>query len=116
MKNKHTAGIVLLLFTAVEFGAFLLWGLNMHEGDAMGYGLIVVYFIMPLTALILSAVLSTKKSIFLIPVGILKILSHIFLPFLVFGTFEITLSLALSAIPCLVGAITGFAINKFKTR
>lgn len=114
--KKHIAGILSVIYTFIEFAAFLIWGFNMHPGDEMGYGLIVIYAIMPLTALILSAVLTAKNSVFLIPVVLLKILSHIFLPFLIYGTFEIGLSLVLSAVPCVIGTIIGFIINKVKTK
>lgn len=114
MKNK--VGIISILVVIAEFIGFLIWGLNMHPGDEMGYGLIVIYAIMPLTALILSAVLTAKESFFIIPTVILAILSHIFLPFLIYGTFEIGVSLCLSAIPCAVGAIIGTIINHIKSK
>lgn len=109
MKNK--AGIISLLIIIVEFIGFLIWGLNMMPGDEMGFGLIVIYAIMPLTAFVLSLILALKKSVFIIPAAILAILSHIFLPFLVYGTFEIGLSLCLSAIPFAAGTAIGFAIG-----
>lgn len=116
MKNNKVAEIVSLIFVAAEFAAFLIWGLNIQAGDEMGYGLIVIYAIMPLTALILSAVLTAKNSVFLIPVVLLKILSHIFLPFLIYGTFEIGLSLVLSAVPCVIGLTIGSIINTIKSK
>lgn len=112
MKNK--SGIISILIIIAEFIGFLIWGLNLRAGDEMGFGLIVIYGIMPLSALILSAVLAAKKSIFVLPVAVLAILSHIFLPFCIFGTYEIALSICLSAIPSAVGALIGFAINRFK--
>ncbi len=114
MKNK--VGIISLSVVIAEFVGFLIWGFNIHPGDEMGYGLIVIYGIMPLTVLILSALLATKKSQFFIPVATLAILSHIFLPFFIFGTFEIGLSLCLSAIPCAIGGIIGLIINKIKCK
>ncbi len=114
--KKHSVGILSLVYPFLEFIAFLIWGLNIQAGDEMGYGLIVIYGIMPLTSLILCAVLAAKKSVFLIPLGLLKILSHIFLPFFIYGTFEIGLSLVLSAIPCLIGSIIGFVLHKVKSK
>ena len=114
MKNK--AEIISLSVVIAEFIGFLLWGLNMHAGDEMGYGLIVIYGIMPLTALILSAILARKKSLFSIPVFILAVVSHVFLPFLVYGTFEIAISIFLSAVPYAVGTGIGLLINKIKSK
>ncbi len=114
MKNK--AGIISLSVVIAEFTVFLLWGFLMDPVDAMGYGLIVIYGIMPLTALIISAILAHKKTLFSIPVFILALLSHIILPFLVYGTFEIALSFFLSAIPYAVGTGIGLLINKFKSK
>lgn len=116
MKTRHTAGIISTAIVLAEFIAFLIWGLNIQAGDEMGYGLIVIYGIMPLTALILSALLSANKSPFFIPVALLAILSHIFLPFFIYGTFEIGLSLCLSAIPCAIGGVIGLIINRFKNK
>lgn len=115
MKSKHTAGIISLSIVVAEFIGFLIWGLNLPAGDEMGYGLIVLYGIMPLTALILSATLAAKKSVFLFPVALLVILSSVFLPFFIFSTFEIAYSL-FTVIPCAVGAIIGFIINRIKSK
>lgn len=114
MKNK--AGIISILILIAEFVGFLIWGLNLSAGDEMGYGLIVIYGIMPLTALVLSALLAAKKSVFVFPVAILAIISHIFLPFFIYGTFEIGLSLCLSAIPSAIGGIIGFIIYRTKCK
>ena len=114
--KKHRSGIISLSVILAEFIGFLVWGLNMCPGDEMGYGLIVVYGIMPLTALILSALLSAKKSPFFFPVALLAVLSHIFLPFLIYGTFEVGFSIFLSAIPIAVGTVIGLLINKIKSK
>ena len=116
MKNNYTVGIISLSVIGAEFIGFLIWGLNMYPGDEMGFGLIVIYGAMPLTALVLSALLSAKKSSFFIPAAILAIFSHIFLPFFIYGTFEIGLSLCLSAIPFAVGTVIGLLINKAKSK
>ena len=52
--KKHRLGIISLSVILTEFIAFLVWGFNIGPGDEMGYGLIVIYGIMPLTALVLS--------------------------------------------------------------
>lgn len=112
--KKHRSGIISLSVILTEFIVFLVWGFNMGAGNEMGYGLIVIYGIMPLTALVLSAMLSAKNSPYFFPVALLAILSHIFLPFFVYGSFEIGLSLCLSAIPYTVGGIIGLIIDHFK--
>lgn len=115
--KKHISGILSVIYTFLEFSAFLIWGMfGLMPGDEMGFGLIVIYGAMPLSALILCLLLSAKKSPFLIPVAVLKILSHIFLPFLIYGSFEIGISLILSAIPCAIGFIIGFIIRKIKSK
>lgn len=116
MNKKHIAGIIPIIFAIAEFIGFLLWGLNMYPGDEMGYGLIVIYAAMPLTALILGAVLGFTPSLWIVPVFILKVLSHIFLPFLVYGTFEVALSFCLSAIPFALGGAIGWALAKLKNK
>ncbi|MBQ8764075.1 MAG: hypothetical protein IJZ07_08225 [Clostridia bacterium] len=95
-----------------EFLLFLIWGLNIQGGDEMGFSLITIYAAIPLTALILCTLLAAKKSKAAIALALLMILIEIFLPFFIFGTFEIGLSLCLSAIPCAAGLIFGYFISK----
>lgn len=112
------------LFKSAEFGCFivaiaefilfLLWGLNLPAGDEMGFSLITVYAVIPLTALILCTVLAAKKSKTSFAIALLMILIEIFLPFFIFGTFEIGLSLCLSAIPCAAGLAFGYFLSKRK--
>lgn len=114
--KKHRSGIISLSVILTEFIVFLVWGFNMGPGDEMGYGLIVIYGIMPLTAMILSAMLSAKNSPYFFPVALLAILSHIFLPFFVYGSFEIGLSLCLSAIPYTIGSLIGTITNTIRNK
>lgn len=117
MENKKllkSAGFWCFAVAIAEFLLFLIWGLNMQGGDEMGFSLITVYSAIPVTSLILCTVLSAKKSKSSFILGLLMILIEIFLPFFIFGTFEIGLSLALSAIPCALGLIIGYFISKRK--
>ncbi len=117
MKKKKlfaTAEFWCFFVAIAEFLAFLIWGLNMHAGDAMGYALITVYAAIPLTALILTAVLGAKRSKGVLILAFLMVLIEIFLPFFIYGTFEIALSIGLSAIPCAIGIIIGYLISKRK--
>lgn len=102
-------------FAAIaEFLLFLIWGLNMQGGDEMGFTLITVYAAIPITSFILCAILAEKKSKAAVILSILMVLIEIFFPFIIFGTFEIGLSLALSAIPCAAGLGFGYFLSKRK--
>lgn len=116
MNKKHITGIISVIFTVAEFIGFLMWGLNMYPGDEMGYALIVIYAAMPLTALVLGAVLGFASLPWIVPVFILKVISHIFLPFLVYGTFEFALSFCISAMPFALGGAIGWALSKPKNK
>lgn len=102
-------------FAAIaEFLLFLIWGLNMQGGDEMGFTLITVYAAMPITSLVLCTILADKNLKSALILAILMVLIEIFFPFIIFGTFEIALSLALSAIPCAVGLVFGHLLSKRK--
>lgn len=115
MKNKHNAGIISLAIVVAEFIGFLIWGLNLPAGDEMGYGLIVFYIAFPITALILSTLLSVKKSPFFIPVALLTVIAHVLLSFFIFSTVEIIMGV-FTLVPCAVGGIIGLLINRFKNK
>lgn len=112
-KNLFKTSEFWCFFIAIaEFILFLIWGLNMNGGDEMGYTLITVYAAVPLTALILTVTLTAKKSKGTIILIILMVLIEIFLPFFIFSTFEIALSLGLSLIPCAIGGTVGYLISR----
>ncbi len=115
MKNKtffKTAEFWCFFTAIAEFFLFLIWGLNMHGGDEMGFALITVYAAIPITSLILCTVLANKNLKAAVILAILMVLIEIFFPFIIFGTFEIALSLALSVIPCAVGLGFGCFLSK----
>lgn len=115
MKNLFKSADFWCFFTAIaEFLAFLVWGLNMHEGDAMGFALITVYVAIPITSLILCAILANKSLKSALILAILMVLIEMFLPFFVYGTFEISLSIVLSAVPCATGIAIGYFFSKRK--
>ena len=97
-----------------EFILFVVWGLNMHGGDEMGYSLIAFYGAVPITAFILCAILAAKKSKLSIPLALIIILIEISLPFIVFGTFEFDLSFILAGISSVAGLGFGYLINKIR--
>ena len=100
-------------FAAVaEFLVLLLWGLNMDAVDAMAFALLTIYSLIPLTALILSAVLAKKNLKAAIVMTILMTLIEVFLPFIIYGTFEVVLCLAISIIPCGIGILIGHLCKK----
>ncbi len=117
MENKNlfkTAEFRCFSIAIAEFLLFLLWGLNMRGGDEMGFALITVYAAIPLTSLILCTVLANKNLKAAAILAILMVLIEIFFPFIIFGTFEIALSLALSVIPCAAGLGFGYFLSKRK--
>ncbi len=100
-------------FAAIaEFVLFLLWGLNMHSGDEMGFTLITVYAAIPITSLVLCAILAAKRIVPALILAIFMVLIEIFFPFIIFGTFEIELSLLLSVIPCIAGLFLGYFLSR----
>lgn len=86
----------------------------MQSGDEMGFALITIYAAIPITALILTAILAAKRSTGAIVLSLLMALIEVFLPFIIYGTFEIALSLGLSLIPCAIGGIIGYLISRKK--
>lgn len=111
---KHKRLIVSVAVTAIEFAAFLCWGFNMTPGDEMGFGLITTYFLFPVTTLVLSAYLAHGKTVYMIPFIIVMFAAQNFMPFLVYGTFEVAMILCLTLIPAAVGMLIGIGIKKFK--
>ena len=97
-----------------EFLLFLLWGMNMNAGDEMGFALITIYAAIPITAFILCTVVANKNIKAAAVLAILMVMIEIFFPFIIFGTFEIGLSLALSAIPCAADLGFGYFLSKRK--
>lgn len=102
------------LVAIAEFLIFLLWGLNMDAVDAMAFALLTIYSSIPLTALILSAILAKKNLTAALGMTILMTLIEVFLPFIIYGTFEVALCLAISLIPCGIGILIGHLSNKKK--
>lgn len=112
MKYKRLA--VSLAVTALEFAVFLVWGLNMDGGDEMGFGLITSYFLFPVSTLVLSAYLAHENVIYVIPFTVVMFAAQNFMPFFVFGSFEVVLILCFTLIPAFIGTLAGIGIKKFK--
>ncbi len=111
---KYKRLVVSVAVTALEFVVFLVWGLNMNGGDEMGFGLITTYFLFPISTLILSAYLAHENVIYVIPFTVIMFAAQNFMPFFVFGSFEVVLILCFTLIPAFVGTLIGFGIKKFK--
>lgn len=111
---KYKRLIVSLAVTALEFVVFLVWGLNMDGGDEMGFGLITTYFLFPVSTLILSAYLAHENVIYVIPFTAGMFAAQNFMPFFVFGSFEVVLILCFTLIPSFIGTLIGTGIKKFK--
>lgn len=106
--------LISIAVTALEFVIFLVWGLNMNGGDEMGFGLITSYFLFPLTTLILSAYLAHENIIYVIPFTLIMFAAQNFMPFFVFGSFEVVLILGFTLIPAFIGTLAGIGIKKFR--
>ena len=111
---KHKRFLISVAVTAAEFLIFLVWGLNMNGGNEMGFGLITTYFLFPLTTLILSAFLASENYVYIIPFAVIMFAAQNFMPFFVFGSFEILLILCFTLIPVFIGTLIGFGIKKLK--
>lgn len=111
---KYKRLIISLAVTALEFVIFLVWGLNMDGGDEMGFGLITTYFLFPITTLVLSAYLAHENVIYTIPFAIIMFAAQNFMPFFVYGSFEMVMILYFTLIPAFVGTLAGLGIKKFR--
>lgn len=111
---KHKRLVISVAVTALEFVIFLVWGLNMNGGDEMGFGLITTYFLFPVSTLILSAYLAHEKLIYVIPFAVIMFAAQNFMPFFVFGSFEVVLILGFTLIPAFIGTLAGIGIKKFR--
>lgn len=112
MKNK--TAIISVSAVILEFIVFLVWGLLLPGGDEMGCSLIALYIVFPLTALIASAVLVSKKSAWFFLFAAVMLLAQTFLPFFIFSTFEFLFSFLATLIPCVIGAIVGISAGLIK--
>ena len=113
-KIFKTAEFWCFLIAIAEFLLFLLWGTNLSAGDEMGFALITIYAAIPITAFILCTVATNKNIKSASMLAILMVIIEIFFPFIIFGTFEIGLSLVLSLIPCAAGLGFGYFLSKRK--
>ena len=111
---KHKRLLICISAIVLEFLIFLIWGLNLNGGDEMGFGLITSYFMFPLTTLILSAFLANENVIYVIPFTVISFAAQNFMPFFVFGSFEIVLILCFTLIPVFIGTLAGLGIKKLK--
>lgn len=87
----------------------------MHNGDAMGFGLITTYFMFPLTTAIFSAYISRNNPMLLIPFVLIMFAAQNFMPFIVYGSFEVSLIACFTFIPASIGAIIGMILRNSKT-
>ncbi len=111
---KYKRLLISVSVTALEFVAFLVWGLNMDGGDEMGFGLITTYFLFPLTTLVLAAYLTHENIIYVIPFVAVMFAAQNFMPFFVYGSFEVVLILGFTLIPAFIGSIIGLSIKRYK--
>lgn len=86
----------------------------MDGGDEMGFGLITTYFLFPVTTLILSAYLANENVVYVIPFAVIMFAAQNFMPFFVFGSFELLLILGFTLIPAFIGTLAGTGIKKLK--
>lgn len=112
MKNR--AAVISISAVVLEFLVFLIWGLMLPGGDEMGYSLIALYIVFPLTALISAAVLVYKKSALVFLFAAVMLLAQTFLPFFIFSTFEFLFSFLATLFPCIIGAIIGISAGLIK--
>lgn len=111
---KYKRLLISVAVTALEFVIFLVWGLNMNGGDEMGFGLITTYFLFPISTLILSAYLAHENVIYVIPFTVIMFAAQNFMPFFVYGSFEVVLILCFTLIPAFVGTLAGIGIKKLQ--
>ncbi len=111
MKMKFKRLIFSISVAVAEFLIALILGLNLRAGDEMGFFLIFVYFLFPLTALILSAALARKNPFHVLPFAIVMLASEFFLPYILTRSPEYLLPLTLIAVPCVIGTAIGALIK-----
>lgn len=101
---------------AVIINIFILvWGLTMDGGDEMGYSLIALYAILPLTALVSCIIMALNGFKGAIPVAILLSAAAFLIPFAIFSNFD-WISMFFGFVPCLIGLSIGFVVKKSKNK
>lgn len=91
----------------------LLWGLFLTPGDEMGYSLLVFYFLLPLCALVCTAIPAAQRGKLRFFLPLVFGAAGIGLPFAVFGTFD-WLSLCFGLVPSVLGLGLGILISRAK--
>ncbi len=113
---KHTITVAAISAFVTIAAIILIWGLFLLQpGDEMGYALLGLYLILPITALICSCIIGSRQTIvkWFLPVifgGIGWIL-----PFVVFNHTELLFA-ALAFIPSALGVILGLIIRTIKSK
>lgn len=94
---------------AVAVG-LLIWGLNIDGADAMGYSLIALYAVLPLTSLIACAVMSASKFKGTVPAAMVLTATAFLIPLAVFKNSD-WISIFFGLIPCVIGIAIGTAVK-----
>lgn len=84
------------------FGEIYREGVFLRPGDEMGYCVLFLYTIMPLSTLIISFIISLKRGYIFWFYPLLFGFLGEFIPFKIFGTFDV-IGLFFALIPALIG-------------
>lgn len=106
--SRIRISIICYSVSVIIFLVIYLFGVYLKPGDELGYCLLWLYTIMPLTALIASSIISMKRGYFYWFYPIFSGLLGVIIPYLIFGTFEY-LGSFLAFIPALTGFTFGLA-------
>lgn len=89
------------------FGLIYYEGMHLQPGDEMGYCLLYLYTIMPLSASIISYIIGLKRGRLFWFYPIFCGFLGEFIPFKIFGSFDIV-GMVFALIPALIGIVIGF--------
>lgn len=116
--RKHIISLMIFTAFACVWAGVLVWGLFfLKDGEELGFVVLTLYMIMPLTAFVCSLLLGLERSwIKWLAIPVFG-LAGLLLPAVIFGTWDI-MGVILSAVPALagflIGSIVSWAKKKFR--
>ena len=108
--RRHTYSVAAVTAFVVIFIALLVWSLFIDGSDAMGYGLIALYLVLPMAALVCSLLLGMRQGKFKWFAPVVFALIAGLLPLFVFSYTEFGFFVFIflfSLVGCVIGHVVG---------
>ena len=113
--RRHTFTVAAISAFVTILAALFLWSFFISPSDAMGYALLSLYLILPLSSLVCSLLLGLREHWIKWTAPVLFALLASLLPLLVFGTTDLMYFLV-SIVPGIVGLLIGQLIRFVRRR